>query len=40
MHENRDILIKRVLELSDIIGPSYREDRVIEYLVKEFKKIT
>ncbi len=40
MHENRDILIKRVLELSDIIGPSYREDRVIEYLVKEFRKIT
>ena len=40
MHENRDILIKRVLELSDIIGLSYREDRVIEYLVKEFRKIT
>ena len=40
MHENRDILIKRVLELSDIIGPSYRADRVIEDLVKEFRKIT
>lgn len=38
--DNKDTLIKRVLELSDIIGPSYREDRVIEYLVKEFRKIT
>lgn len=37
---NKDILTKRVLELSDIIGPSYREDKVIEYLVKEFRKIT
>lgn len=41
MHiNNKDILTKRVLELSDIIGPSYREDRVIEYLAKEFRKIT
>lgn len=38
--DNKDTLIKRVLELSNIIGPSYREDRVIEYLVKEFRKIT
>lgn len=40
MYKDKDILIKRVLELSDIIGPSYREDKVIEYLVKEFKKTT
>ena len=40
MSSNNDVLIKRVMELSDIIGPSYREERVIEYLVKEFRKIT
>ena len=37
---NYDILTKRVIELSDLIGPSYREEKVIKYLVKEFKKIT
>lgn len=35
--DTKEILIKRTLELSNIVGPSYREDRVIAYLVNIFK---
>lgn len=37
MDREKSIFVRRVTELSNIVGPSYRENRVIDYLVESFK---